>query len=141
MDNSAEMVKMMSEKVATNKTERLKPLFFDLEHSDYADKKFDIVYTQMVMHHIADLDTLFKRFSQHIKPNGYLAIADLYTEDGSFHGEGFAGHLGFDVEKLAETIEKYDFYNLSYRTCFVINRKISDNEVKQYPVFLLIAQR
>jgi DNA-binding cell septation regulator SpoVG len=70
-----------------------------------------------------------------------MAIADLYAEDGSFHGDGFTGHKGFDIEILSNKIRNQGFTNISHRKCFVINKKITDSEIKEYDVFLLIAER
>jgi hypothetical protein len=72
-------------------------------------------------------------------PGGYLAIADLYREDGSFHGENFAGHKGFDLELLTDLIRKLGFTNIIHRQCFIIRKKISESETKQFGVFLLVA--
>lgn len=76
-----------------------------------------------------------------LNPNGFLAIADLYTEDGSFHGEGFTGHKGFNIEELISTLNRCGFPVTTAEQCFVINRKISEKVTNQYPVFLLIANR
>ena len=76
-----------------------------------------------------------------LNPGGYIAIADLYPEDGSFHGEGFTGYKGFDPEELSKLLLKSGFENISHRQCFVINKRISDTETKQFEVFLLIAFR
>jgi len=35
-----------------------------------------------------------------LSKGGYLAIADLYKEDGSFHGEKKVPHNGFDMESF-----------------------------------------
>jgi hypothetical protein len=94
----------------------------------------------MVLHHITDIKKIIKKFYNLLSPGGYLAIADLYSEDGSFHGEGFTGHKGFDLEILSNQIKESGFENISHRKCFVINKKISDAETKQFDVFLLIAQ-
>ena len=72
---------------------------------------------------------------------GYLAIADLYPEDGSFHGEGFEGHKGFDTNIMADKLRGYGFGNISARKCFVINKKISENDIRDFEVFLLVAFR
>lgn len=140
MDNSTEMVKMITEKIKTTGVKNLKVLNFDLEHNDYTDGKFDLIFTQMVLHHVIDIESIISRFGNLLNPGGYLAIADLYEEDGSFHGEGFTGHLGFNIEKLSEILVKNKFRNISHETCFVINRKISDTETKQFGVFLLTAR-
>ncbi|MEI6049973.1 MAG: class I SAM-dependent methyltransferase [Bacteroidota bacterium] len=139
MDNSSEMIKIMDEKIETTKIKNLKTLYFDLENSNYTKGRVDFIFTQMVLHHVTDIENIVNKFYNLLKPEGYLAIADLYPEDGSFHGEGFTGHKGFDTEILSDLIRKQGFTNISHRQCFVINKKISDNESKQYGVFLLIA--
>lgn len=141
MDNSSEMVKIMSEKINTTKTKNLAALDFDLEHSVYEGSKTDLVFTQMVLHHVHNIDDILKKFYNMLNPGGYLAIADLYLEDGSFHGEGFRGHNGFDIRILFDQLKVFGFRNISHRKCFVLNRKISDTETRQFDIFLLIAQK
>jgi|SRR5664280_1272638 ubiquinone/menaquinone biosynthesis C-methylase UbiE len=141
MDSSSEMVRAINDKIRTTKVKNLKTLNFDLEHKDYKAGKFDLIFTQMVLHHVADIENIIKKFYDLLNLEGYLAIADLYTEDGSFHGDGFTGHKGFDIEILSNMIRHQGFTNISHRKCFVINKKISDSETKEYDVFLLIAER
>ena len=139
MDNSSEMVKVMIEKINASETRNIKVLNFDLEHADYNEKKFDLIFTQMVLHHIINIEAIIGRFYKMLNPGGYLAIADLYEEDGSFHGEGFNGHRGFNINNLSGILRHNTFKNISSKTCFIINRKILDNETKQFEVFLLVA--
>ena len=65
----------------------------------------------MVLHHVTDIENIIRKFHNLLNPDGHLAIADLYTEDGSFHGKEFTGHKGFDtgfVKKLPKTrLQKY----------------------------------
>lgn len=139
MDNSSEMVKVMNEKIRASNAINLKALNFNLELADYNDEKFDLVITQMVLHHVADIDLIISRFRKLLNRGGYLAIADLYSEDGSFHGPGFTGHKGFDIAELSGILGKHGFTNITSDKCFVINKKISDDVTKQFDVFLLIA--
>jgi len=141
IDNSEEMVKIIEGKIETTKVKNLKALNFDLEDSDYKVGKFDLIFTQMVLHHVTDIENIMKKFHYLLNPGGYLAIADLYPEDGSFHGEGFTGHKGFNIEILSNTIRNQGFTNVSHRKCFVIKRKISNTETKEFDVFLLIAHK
>ena len=141
MDNSSEMVRIMGEKIAAAGVSNLKVINFDLEHNDYNSGTFDLIFTQMVLHHVDDIDDIIKKFSSLLKTGGFLAIADLYEEDGSFHGEGFTGHNGFDPENLSEIISRNQFRNITHGSCFTINRNISESETRQYPVFLLTASR
>ena len=141
MDNSSEMVKVMVEKIKKSKTKNLKVLNFDIEHADYKEKKFDLIFTQMVLHHVTDIDNIVGKFYDLLNPGGFLAVADLYSEDGSFHGEGFTGHKGFDTCKLTSLLRKKGFENIKTMKCFVINKRISENKTRDFDVFLLIANR
>jgi tRNA (cmo5U34)-methyltransferase len=141
MDNSAEMVKIMNKKIKATRVKNLKEINFDLEHDNFKAGRFDLIFTQMVLHHVTDIKNILKKFYYLLNPEGYLAIADLYPEDGSFHGKGFTGHNGFDIEILLNQISELGFINISHKKCFVINKKISDTAIKQFDVFLLIAKR
>jgi len=141
MDNSSEMVKVMNNKIKTSRVKNLKTLNFNLEKAELKDAKFDFIFNQMVLHHISDIDDIIIKFYNLLNPGGFLAIADLYTEDGSFHGDGFTGHKGFDIEILSNKMRNQGFTNISHQKCFVINKKISDTETKKFDVFLLIAKR
>jgi len=138
MDNSREMTAVTKEKIAANHIQNMKPLFYDLEHQDF-DGKFDIIYSQMVMHHVDDIDAMLLKFSSLLNAGGHLAIADLYSEDGSFHGEGFHGHLGFDVEELANQMKTAGFTNINHQQCYVITKEKEDGSVKEFPIFLITA--
>jgi ubiquinone/menaquinone biosynthesis C-methylase UbiE len=140
MDNSKEMVQVMHEKVSNAKLRYLKPLLFDLEQSDYFARKFDCVFTQMVLHHVADIEQLLNKFYQITNPNGYLAIADLYSEDGSFHGDAFNGHKGFDITILQAQLEKVGYANIVTRPCYTINKTVGDN-LREFPIFLMVATK
>jgi tRNA (cmo5U34)-methyltransferase len=140
MDNSSEMVKVMDNKIKVSGVKNLKTLNINLEQVEYKDVKFDLIFNQMVLHHITDIDKIIAKFYNLLNPDGFLAIADLYSEDGSFHGEGFKGHNGFDIEVLSNQIKKQGFTNISYRKCYTINKIMSDSETKPFDVFLIIAQ-
>ncbi len=141
MDNSAGMVEIMKRKIETSGAKNLNFVNFDLEHSVFTEKKFDLVFTQMVLHHIDDTAGIIKKFHSLLKHGGHLAIADLYPEDGSFHGEGFTGHTGFDISDLSNLISRLGFENITHRLCYVIKREISETEIKSYDVFLITAKR
>jgi tRNA (cmo5U34)-methyltransferase len=140
MDSSGEMVKVMHEKVERTGLKYLRPLFFDLEKADYSDQTFDCIYTQMAMHHVGDIGKVVDRFFEMLNPGGWLAIADLYREDGSFHGDGFTGHPGFEPEQLKNTFEKAGLSQVTTRPCFVV-RKMINTSLLEFPVFLMTAQK
>jgi len=140
MDNSQEMTAVTAEKIAEQNIQNMKPLFFDLEHQDYSGS-FDIVYNQMVMHHVNDISAVLIKFYNLLNPGGYIAIADLYAEDGSFHGEGFTGHLGFDVEILSGKLRALGFDEIKHQQCYSIQKTNEEGKVSEYPIFLLTASK
>lgn len=140
MDSSSEMVRIMNEKIKAAQVKNLKTLNFDLEQADYKGGSFDLIFTLMVLHHVTDIENIFKKFYNLLNPGGHLAIADLYAEDGSFHGEDFTGHKGFDIEILSDQIKKAGFKNITHGKCFVIKKEISETETKYFDVFLLVAE-
>jgi len=141
MDTSLEMLKVINNKIESSGADNLKTLYFDLEKEVYKGITFDLVFNQMVLHHINDLEDIMSKFYSLINPGGFLAIADLYPEDGSFHGKEFTGYKGFDPEELSKLLLKAGFSNIIHRKCYVIDKKVTDNVTKHYNVFLLIANR
>ena len=136
MDNSQEMINVCIEKSEFYNTSHIHPIWIDLERTSY-DDKFDIIYNQMVMHHVTDVEAMLSKFYDLLSPSGYLAVADLLPEDGSFHGFDVKVHLGFDPNELAETLKKIGFKNIEHQVCFEVKR----DSGKSYPVFLLVAQK
>lgn len=141
MDNSTGMLEVTNEKIRAAKVENLKALKFDLEHNDYTGARVDLIFSQMVLHHISDIGNIIRKFHGMLNPGGFLAIADLYSEDGSFHGEGFTGHNGFNPDELSHIIAEQGFKNISHRECFIMNKVIAQGMTKQFRVFLLTAER
>jgi tRNA (cmo5U34)-methyltransferase len=115
----------------------LKPLFWDLVHNDYDSSKFDCIFSQMVLHHIPDTEALLCKWQQMLNPGGYLAISDLFTEDGSFHQIDKNVHFGFDPEKLESILRLSGFKEVKYATCYIMKRPNG----RSYPLFLLVAKK
>jgi tRNA (cmo5U34)-methyltransferase len=132
MDSSKEMIRVCEEKAAHFRASHIKPLWLDLEKQDF-EGKFDIIYSQMVMHHVNNMDLILNKFNTLLHPGGILAIADLYPEDGSFHGPDAKVHQGFDPVELIKTLKEKGFNHAEYKTCFVIKRPTG----LEYLVFLL----
>lgn len=97
---------------------------------------FDLVATAMCLHHVAEIAKLGRAFSGLLPPGGWLAIADLHTEDGSFHDDPAIPHRGFDPGLLAGLLAPAGFEAPAWRTIHQMCRNGRD-----YPVFLLTLRR
>lgn len=140
-DSSEGMLNILKQKTLKHQIKNLRVLKTDLINEDILHEKFDLVYTAMTMHHINDLHSIFGKFYTMLNNNGFLVIADLDKEDGSFHGKGFSGHNGFDREELKWVFSKSGFKNVQCETCYQINRKNEKGIMETYPVFLMIGQK
>jgi len=102
------------------------------------DEKYDIIVSAMAMHHVEDTDNLAKTFASHLKPHGKIALADLDSEDGSFHPEDTEGvyHSGFDRGSIKSILEKNGFDNIEFVTAHTVEK-----ETGRYPIFLVTATK
>ncbi len=141
-DNSPGMMNVLQQKIAKDGIKNFKPLLIDLLADELRIGQFDVLYTLMTVHHIQDLDKVFKKFNSLVKENGYLCIADLVREDGSFHSEypEFDGHNGFDRDELMEILLKNGFKTEHYKICYEFEKEI-ENKARKYPLFLMICKK
>jgi cyclopropane fatty-acyl-phospholipid synthase-like methyltransferase len=101
------------------------------------DETFDGIISSMTLHHIKDVTALFNTFRDMLKDGGFIALADLDKEDGSFHGESEGVyHAGFNRDELAGIAAKAGFNKVTTVTASVINKS-----GREFPVFLLAGYR
>ncbi len=98
---------------------------------------YDGVISSMTLHHIRDVDALLRKLHAGLKDGGFLAIADLEREDGSFHEENTGVyHAGFDGDALTQSAVAAGFRDVRLARVSVVQKPQGD-----YPVFLLTARR
>jgi tRNA (cmo5U34)-methyltransferase len=139
LDNSRVMLNKAEEKISPEDQKKFRTIFLDLENEEFPDEKFDVIYSQMVLHHVKDIDRIFGKFKDLLHPGGILAIADLYPEDGSFHEGNPDVHFGFEPKDLANRLAKLGFHETVAEQCFVILKESGPGNTREYPVFLLTA--
>ena len=99
-------------------------------------ERFDLIVTVLALHHIPELAPVLDNFAALLAPGGHLAIVDFDREDGSFHGDGFDGHHGFDHDALTADLEQAGFSDVDFRPCHHVIR-----DGNPYPMFLALASR
>lgn len=104
--------------------------------------RYDLIYASMLLHHVVDVPALLGVLFDHLLPGGRIALADLDTEDGSFHGdvEGVAHH-GFDRATFATWLRGAGFAEPQLNTAYTVQREADNDSVREYPIFLAVAQR
>ena len=139
-DSSPGMLQVLAEKIRAAGLDTMTPIRLDLAIDPLPADRFGLVCTMMTMHHVADVAAILRQFHALLADGGYLCIADLDREDGSFHGPGFDGHHGFERTELAAMTEAAGFQPPLFATVFTMD-KATDGVTRQYPVFLMTAQK
>lgn len=139
-DNAKGMLQELERKIQQAKIHHFSPLLLDLLREPPPAQSFHVIFTLMTLHHILDLTRILCAFHHLLSPGGFLFIADLDQEDGSFHGSGFQGHLGFNRNDLALQVNQTGFGEITFQTVYTIKRQNEDGG-KEYPVFLMTARR
>jgi ubiquinone/menaquinone biosynthesis C-methylase UbiE len=140
-DTSQGMLDVLNEKIAGAGVTHMRPIRLDLTVDPLPVERYHVIYSLLTLHHIADTKNILTRFHALLEPNGYLLVADLDQEDGSFHTDGSTDvHLGFERDALQKQVEAIGFDNVTFSTAYEIEKKIN-GEQKVFPVFLMVAQK
>lgn len=131
------MREVIAEKLAAGDRVDVTAIPFDLTAGPPPGEPFDLAISLLVLHHVADTPTALAAIRGLLGPGGRIAIADLDTEDGTFHDADAEGihHLGFDRDVLGALARDAGFVDVGFRTA----TEIVDGD-RRYPVFLLLAR-
>ena len=136
-DNSSGMRQVLADKVASGALPSPTRVWdLDLESQPVPTDRFDLVITSNVLHHVQSLDTVLAAFARLLDTGGYLCVADLDKEDGSFHDHDFGGHHGFSREELAGQLETAGFDEVRVGDA---GKVVKDG--RDYSVFLAVGHK
>ena len=131
IDISASMTNILREKNLSCQID-IKEL--DLTKEDL-DLKVDGIVSSMTIHHIKDVKSLFKKFYNMLNNKGFIAIADLDKEDGTFHSEDTGvEHFGFNREEFINFAKEAGFKDIKIEDATIISKPHKD-----FSIFLLTA--
>jgi ubiquinone/menaquinone biosynthesis C-methylase UbiE len=139
-DSSRGMLEVVAEKIAAQGVTNMTPAKLDLLNDPLPAQRFDLIYTSMTLHHVPHTEQILAVFHRLLNPGGYLCIADLDKEDGSFHGPEVDVHHGFDRAELAARAADAGFAEMRFETVFSITKE-RETDTRDYPVFLMTARR
>ena len=139
-DSSPGMLAVLGEKIAAAGATNMRPMKLDLVTDPLPAAQYDLVCSLLTFHHVMDIDRLLRDLYALTASPGYLCVADLDAEDGSFHGPGFTGHKGFDREDLGRKAELAGFRNAAFTTVFRMTKGGGPGQT-EFPVFLMVARK
>ena len=140
-DTSSGMLEELKRKSQTLGLNNVTPVLISPDHWTLPAEAFDLAFSSMVLHHIGETQPLLKNFYRSLQPGGFLALADLEKEDGTFHDDptGVA-HFGFKPQELLTVLKDLGFIDLKAQTVYT-TRKERENNTYNYPVFLITGRK
>ena len=134
VDTSEGMLQKLKEK--NSDTSFIIPIHQDIINEPLKDT-FDGLISSMTLHHIQNIELFFQSISKVLKKDAFIAIADLESEDGTFHSDNTGvHHFGFDEKVLKEIALKSGFYDITVENINTIKKPHGN-----FNVFLLTAYK
>jgi len=123
------MLATLSDKIAAQGITNVRPLLLDL-HSKDCPQQFDLIFSAMTLHHIDEVELILGKIVEGLKPGGILALADLDSEDGSFHRDNPTGvmHHGFDRAQLTAALRRLGLKSITVDTVHTIMKTDGQGE-------------
>jgi len=141
LDSSTGMLEKLAQKLAASGIGNVQTRLCNLEIQPFPQQDFDLVVSSMTLHHLRDVPLAFKRLAALLKSGGWLAVADLDAEDGSFHKRtDGVFHQGFERSRIAEWLANAGLSNIHVRDAHSITKPSSTGELRAYGVFLAVGQ-
>lgn len=141
VDTSPEMLRVLTEKAKALPVGAIQTLTCDLSRARPPVEDLDLMVSSMVLHHVQDVPALLQRLRPCMRRGGWVAVADLDTEDGSFHPDRTGVyHNGFARETVCEWLRQAGFPIPVACDAHRLSRPAADGTSRIYPVFLVVAQ-
>jgi tRNA (cmo5U34)-methyltransferase len=138
VDASVEMLKVLDQKLKALQAGNVRTLLCDIAKTPLPVAEFDLIVSSMVLHHIRAIAQAFRKLRPCLRPGGWIALADLDTEDGTFHADPTGVfHHGFDRNDICQWLKEAGFVETSSRVAHRIVRPAADGVMHEYPVFLV----
>ena len=134
VDTSANMLEKLKEKNSEELS--IEPWHLDIVKNP-TDEIFDGIISSMTLHHVEDLKLFFETIYKNLNDNGFIAIADLEIEDGTFHSDNTGVfHFGFDKDELSSIVLESGFKEVEFKNINTINKPHKD-----FGIFLITAKK
>jgi len=101
---------------------------------------YDLVVSLMTLHHIPDAEGMIRILASSLAPGGVLAISDLDSEDGSFHGSNAEVHRGFQRSEVRSWFGRAGLDHIGESTPWTMHKDVGGAD-REFPLFLITGRR
>ena len=141
-DSSPGMLAVLQDKVNQQHLANVRPRLVDFEKGEVPEGRFHLIVSSMTLHHVQDTAALLRLWFDLLVPDGLLGVADLDTEDGSFHGDKIeVFHLGFDRSRFKALLEDTGFREVRDTTAASMVKEIAGGQEREFTIFLITGRK
>lgn len=137
VDSSAGMLAQLEQKIERLGLTNVQTATAERVLSAPSPGQFHLITSAMTLHHVEQLQPLLTTFHSLLLPGGGVALADLETEDGTFHEDPTGVfHHGFSSQQLTDLLTAAGFRSIVIRRV----TEIAKGE-RSFPVLLATASK
>jgi ubiquinone/menaquinone biosynthesis C-methylase UbiE len=142
VDSSQGMLDIFNMKIAKLQLNTVSIVLLDLDKGDTLAGHYDLVLSNMTLHHIKEIEPLFAQFYKITNPGGCLCIADLDLDDGQFHVDNTGVfHFGFDRAALSKFFNEAGFDDVRDVSAAEVVKPGINGEMRKFPVFIMTGRK
>ena len=142
IDTSRGMLDILNAKIAKLKLSNVRTVLADLDNARPLTGNYNLIVSNMTLHHIKEIKPVFDQFYRIMAPAGYLCIADLDLDDGQFHPNNTGVfHFGFDRAIMREYFIDAGFNNVKDVSAAVMVRPTGNGVMREFTIFLMTGQK
>ena len=136
VDSSPGMLDRLNRKIIHAGFSNVRTELCDVTSGDLPMGLYHLITSAMTLHHMEEVAPLLQALKRLLHPGGWVSLADLASEDGSFHDDPTGiFHHGFSADELSDMLRNAGFSSISISRAADIKK--GD---KIYPVLLATAQ-
>ena len=136
-DSSQGMLQALAEKLPGARISNVETVKLDLEQEPWQGEPFDAIVSNMVLHHIQDVELVVRRMAGALVEGGWLAFSDLDGGSEDFRPDNTGiMHFGFDVDQRQELFQQA--WRKEIRTVEAL--RLPKNG-KEFPVLLTVGRK
>ncbi|MFH1057074.1 MAG: class I SAM-dependent methyltransferase [Pseudomonadota bacterium] len=141
-DTSRGMLEALVAKLQDQGIANVSTLLLDEDPAAPLPGAYDLIVSNMTLHHVQDVAGLLGRMRQALKPGGRVCLTDLDLDNGEFHGDA-AGvfHDGFGRDWLRGQFEAAGLPVEAQRTAATMRKPGGNGAPRDFTIFMTIGRK
>lgn len=142
IDSSPGMLEVFRHKIDRLQATNVRTQLVDFDRGESLTGSFDLVVSNMTLHHVKETAPLLEQFHAVLVPGGSFAIADLDPDGGLFHEDNTGVyHEGFNRQALETALAAAGFVDIRDTTASRMDKPLKGGGSKSFSIFLLTGRK